>query len=65
MENVALPPDFWDDFKSEVGGTDDLHRNHEMLEKLTLVYFLQKKFYDTILISVNFNITLNTNELQK
>ena len=35
MGNVALPVDFWDDFKSEVGNTDELHQNHEMLEKLT------------------------------
>ena len=39
MGDVTLPLDFWDEFRSEVGDTDDLHRNHKLLEKLTLVNF--------------------------
>ena len=35
MKNVTLPSDFWDEFRSEVGDTNDIHKNHELLEKLT------------------------------
>ena len=35
MKNEALPLDFWDEFKLEVGKTDELYKNHELLEELT------------------------------
>ena len=32
---VNLPADFWDEFHTSVGGTGDIHKNHQLLEQIT------------------------------
>ena len=35
MGSVTFPPDFWEELRTEVQSTDDLNRNHNLLQKLT------------------------------
>ena len=62
MGNVTLPLDFWDEFRSEVGDTDELQQNHELLEKLTSVNFSQfYRFLQILFQSISTSCRTQTN----